>query len=97
LKYNGTFSAQINFSWLSINGSAITVHLNSNSVPVLDILVICVLFLEANEQQKRVSLSSVISHVVTATVVWGAQVATLSGLKFVKHLHMAKLPNVGIK
>lgn len=80
-----------------MNGSAITVHLKSNSVPVLDILVICVLFLKANEQQNRVSLSSVISHVVTATVDWDAQVATLSGLKFVKHLHTAKLPNVGMK
>lgn len=80
-----------------MNGSAITVHLKSNSVPVLDILVICVLFCKANEQQNRVSLSSVISHVVMATVDWDAQVATLSGLKFVKHLHTAKLPNVGMK
>ncbi len=72
-------------------------YLKSNSVPVLDILVIFVLTLKANEQQNRVSLISLISHVVTVTVDWDAQVAALSGLKFMKHLHTAKLPNVGMK
>lgn len=80
-----------------MNGNAFTVELKSISVPVLDRLVKFVLSFKANEPQNRVSLSYVISHVVTATVDWDAQVATLSGLKFIKHLHMAKLPNVGMK
>lgn len=72
-------------------------NLKSNSVLVLDILVIFVLTLKANEQQNTVSFISLISHVVTATVDWDTQVAALSGLKFMKHLHTAKLPNVGMK
>lgn len=50
---------------------------------------------KASEQQNGVSLGFMISHVVTATADWDAQVAVLSGLKFMIHLHTVS--NVGMK